>query len=212
MMVRHEMEKSEIIEKIVEKKEFSQIPKEDILKAFEKFDRPGLIDEEKVKLTRDLLRKVFSGFSSKKLLNPTNKSEEEILKKHLSTRERYPYYEEIYERILKNFPKEISIVDLGAGVNGLSYKFFEKIGKNVDYTGVEAIGQIVDLINDFFKKDKIKGKMSHISLFNLEEIKKIIKKIKKPKILFLFKVVDSLEKFERNYTKTLLKEIVPLAD
>ena len=193
-MVRHEMEKSEIIEKIVEKKEFSQIPKEDILKAFEKFDRPGLIDEEKVKLTRDLLRKVFSGFSSKKLLNPTNKSEEEILKKHLSTRERYPYYEEIYERILKNFPKEISIVDLGAGVNGLSYKFFEKIGKNVDYTGVEAIGQIVDLINDFFKKDKIKGKMFHISLFNLEEIKKIIKKIKKPKILFLFKVVDSLEK------------------
>lgn len=212
MMVKQEMEKSEIIEKIIEKKEFSQIPKDDVLKAFEKFDTNEYSDEEKVKFTRDLLRRVFSGFSGKKLLNPSDKSEEEILRKHLSTRERFPYYEEIYQRLLKNLPKKISIIDLGAGVNGLSYNFFNKIKKDVNYVGIEAIGQIVSIINEYFKKNKIKGKMFHLSLFNLDEIKEIVKEIKKPKIIFLFKVIDSLEKFERNYTKILLKEIVPLAD
>lgn len=206
------MEKNEIIEKIIWKKEFSQLPKGDVLNAFEKFDRDDYSDEEKVKLTRDLLRRVFSGFSGKKLLGLKNKSAEEILKKHLSTRERYNHYQEIYERILKGMPEKLSVVDLGAGVNGLSYDYFNKLDKKVDYVGIEAIGQIVDLVNDYFNKEKISGKMVHLSLFETSKVQKIIKDMSKPRIIFLFKVIDSLEKFERDYTKKLLSEITPLAD
>lgn len=206
------MEKNEIIGKIIQKKQFSRIPMRDIEKVFEKFDNERYSDEEKIKFTRDLLRKTFSGFSGKKILVEKNKDADELLKRHLSTRERYPYYDEIYRRILRNLPKKICVIDLGAGINGLGYGFFSKAGKDVHYTGVEAIGQIVDIVNDYFEKNRITGEMVHVSLFELEKMKKLIKQTSKPRIIFLFKVIDSIEKIERDYTKTLLEEIVPFAD
>ncbi len=207
------MERDEIIEKIIQKKEFSELPKADILKAFEKFDNERFSDEEKVKKTRDFLRKAFSGFSGQKLLVYKDKSAEEVLMKHLSTRERYENYEVIYERLLKNFPKEISVLDLGCGVNGFAYNFFEKVGKKVNYVGIEAVGQLVELMKRYFEKEKLKNsKAIHMSLFEIEKLKEMIEDFKRPRVLFLFKVIDSLEKVERNYTKVLLKEIVPLAD
>ena len=49
-----------IFEKIITKKEFSKLPEIDVEKAFEHFERRQVSDEEKIRLTRDLLRKVFS--------------------------------------------------------------------------------------------------------------------------------------------------------
>jgi hypothetical protein len=56
------------------------------------------------------------------------------------------------------------------------------------------------------------GRAIHLSLFEKEKVKKIIKKEKKPKIILLFKVIDALESLSENYSKELLSEIVPLAD
>lgn len=206
------MERNEILKKITSKREFSQLPGKDVEMAFEKFDKEKYSDEEKIKFTRDLLRKTFSGFSGRKLLSLKKKSPEEILQKHLSTRERCSHYEEIYSRILKDFPKRISIIDLGAGVNGLSYKFFNRIGKEVHYIGIEAVGQWADLANNYFENEKLDGKILHLSLFEPAKVKEIIKNTSKPRIIFLFKVIDSLEKFERDYTKKLLDELVPFSD
>ena len=63
-----------------------------------------------------------------------------------------------------------------------------------------------------FEKEKINGKAIHESLFELERIKRIIKQAKKPKIVFLFKTLDSLEMLEDDYSKKLLLEITPLVD
>ncbi len=205
------MDRNELIEKIIKKKEFSQLPKKDIELAFEKFDKTQNTDYQKLKSTRQFLRKVYSSFSSRKLLGIKERDIEWVLKKHKSTKERRPYYGEVYGGIFKLIKeKEISVIDLGAGVNGFGYEFFK--GKKINYVGVEAVGQLVDLMNYFFEKKKIKGKAFHLSLFELDEIKKLIKKQKKPRVVFLFKVIDSLEVIERNYSKKLLKEIVPLVD
>ena len=40
----------------------------------------------------------------------------------------------------------------------------------------------------------------------------MVEKVKILRIIFLFKVLDSLEMLERDYSKKLLKEIAPLAD
>ncbi len=224
----------ELFKKIISKKEFSQLPKKDILLAFEKFDKPFYSDEEKIKLTRNLLRKVYSAFTSKKILSLKNKSEEWILRKHLSTRERLPYYEEIYKRILKSFEnKKLNIIDLGAGINGFSYKKMIKSfsslyqtptsphkiisiknEKNpINYTAIEAIGQLVELMNYYFKKENLKNAGAiHLSLFEIGKIKKIVSGLKRPRIIFLFKVLDSLEMLERDYSKKLLLQIAPLVD
>ena len=204
--------KQELIRKIIEKKEFSKLPSKDVEKTFELFDKERYVDSEKVKLTRDLLRKSFSGFTSRKILSLKDKDAEWILRKHLSTRERLPFYEEVYQRLLKGLKKDISIVDLGAGINGFSFEYFKKVDFKVKYVGVEAVGQLVDLMNYYFKNNNFSAKAIHLSLFDLEKVRKIIQEVSKPKVLFLFKVLDSLEMLEKNYSKKLLLEIVPLAE
>lgn len=204
--------KQEIFEQIVKKKEFSQLPKGDVEAAFSHFEKRQCSDEEKIRLTRELLHKIFGSFSSRKLLSPKNKSEEWILKKHLSTRERFSHYGEIYSKILKNLDGKMSIVDLGAGANGFSYVFFEKSGFKPNYVGVEAVGQLVNLTNHYFQSEKINGKAFHLSLFDLEKIKKLISEQKRPRVVFLFKVIDSLEMLEKNYSKKLLLEMAPICD
>lgn len=211
----------EIYEKIIAKKEFSELPKKDVELAFENFQNDTYSEIEKVKLTRDLLRKVFSGFTSQKLLNIRDRKPGWILQKHLSTRERLEYYDRLYSRFLGEFDEGVSVIDLGAGVNGFSYDYFSK---GTNYIGVEAIGQLVKLMNHYFKKNKLKAKAVHESLFELGKIKKLIKGVKGrssayPKklnsgarVVFLFKTIDSLEMLERDYSKKLISEITPLVD
>jgi hypothetical protein len=203
--------KKETLEKIKEKREFSQLPEKDIEIAYEHFEKRQATEEEKIKLTKEMLRKVFSAFVSKKLLSLKNKDAEWILRKHISTSERLPYYTKIYSRLLKG-EKKASIIDLGAGINGFSYEFFEKRGIKANYTAIESVGQLVELMNFYFNQNKLNGKAVHLSLFELEKVKEIIKKENKPKIIFMFKVIDALETLERDYSKKLISELVLLID
>lgn len=208
------MTNAELLSKITQKKEFSQLPKKDVELAFEKFEKKNLNDYQMLKLTRNFLRKIYSSFSSRKLLGETGKDKdvEWVLNKHKSTKERLPFYEEIYGKIFEGVDeKEISVVDLGAGINGLSYNYMKKFGK-ISYLGVEAVGQLVELTNDFFCREKVSVKAIHESLFELEKIKKLIYEMKKPRIVFLFKVIDSLEVMERDYSKKLLLELAGISD
>jgi len=206
--------KEELIQKIIEKKEFSQLPKKDVVRVFNKFDKNIYSNEEKIKLSRDMLRKIFSGVTSKKIFSYKKKSKDWYLKRHLSTNERFNYYLELYKKILAELPKEkeISVIDLGAGINGFSYDFFKDLKFDIKYIAVEAIGQFVKTMNDFFKDKNIKGEAFHLSLFNLKEIKEIVKKTKKPRVVFLFKTIDSLEMLEKDYSKKFLQEITPLCE
>lgn len=228
--------KKEIYNKITQKKEFSKLREIDVELAFGKFDKKEFSDLEKIKLTRALLRKVFSAFTSQKLLSLRKKDPEWFLKKHLSTRERFPYYEELYQRILKGY-QTVSVIDLGSGINGFSYEYMiDAIHSSanspdtlpvINYIAIDSIGQFMDLMNNYFKNNKLKGNVAHLSLFELNEIKNLIKKIKrqkskilatssrsqsKPIIVFLFKVIDSLEMIQKDYSKKLLLELFPLVD
>ena len=200
-----------IFEKIRKKREFSQLPEKDIELAYEQFEKRQTSDEEKIKLTKELLRKIFSAFISKKLLSLKEKEPEWILRKHISTRERLNYYKEIYQRIFEEH-KKASVIDLGAGINGFSYKFFKEEGLDVDYTAVESVGQLVELMNFYFRKNKLNSRGIHLSLFELEKVKKIIKEKKKPRIVFLFKVIDALESLKRDYSKELIHELSSVSD
>jgi len=201
-----------LIKKITSKRELSKLPEIDVKIAFNKFNKRILLDEEKIKLTRELLHKVFSSFTSSKLLSPKNKSEEWTLRKHLSTRERLPYYGEIYSKLLKGLGKRVSVIDLGAGINGFSYDYFKKSGNDVDYIAIEGVGQLVDLMNAYFHKKQINGKAFHLSLFEIDKIKELINKTKSPRVVFLFKTLDSLEMLGRDYSFKLIKEIISLTD
>ncbi len=193
-------------EKIISKKEFSQLSKKDVDKVWNNFERRQVSEEEKIRLTRELLHKVFAAFVSRKILKKeivNKKSVEEIMGKHLSTKERLPYYQELYSRLLGEFSKQkISIFDLGAGINGLSYNYFPF---SLDYVAIESVGQLVDLMNYHFKTRGIERAWAiQESLFDLEKIVRVIKGVKETKLVFLFKTLDSLEMIERDYSKKLI--------
>lgn len=201
----------DIISKIKEKREFSQLSEKDIELAYEHFARRQASEEEKIRLTKEFLRKIFSAFISKKLLSLKDKEPEWILRKHISTRERILHYDEIYRRIFSGY-KEASVVDLGAGINGFSDYYFRKLKLKINYTAIESVGQLVELTNFYFKKNKINGKAVHMSLFEKEKVLELIKKQKKPRVVFLFKVIDALESIKDNYSKELISDISGVAD
>lgn len=211
---KEKMNKKELIKKITEKKEFSELPGRDVELVYEKFDKRNINEYQKLKLSRQFLRRLFSSFSSRKLFSEgvleKDRGVNWILNKHKSTKERFENYKEVYEKCFSDLGK-FNLIDLGCGINGLSYNYFKKYIKN--YLGVEAVGQLVGLQNKYFTKEKIKNaKVVHESLFEIEKIKKIILNVKGPRVVILFKVMDSLELLKRNYTKELLREIVPLSE
>jgi len=213
--------KPEIFKKIISKKEFSHLPRDDVEIAWKHFEKRQVSEEEKIRLTRELLHKVYSSFVSQKILSLKNKPEDWILRKHLSTRERLSYFEKIYLKIFSFLKKDIdkiSVIDLGAGINGFSYKIMEKVLRasnserdirksKINYFAVESVGQLVELMNNYFAKEKISGKAYCLSLFDLEKIKKLIKKIKERKIIFMFKIIGPLELMQRDFSKKLISEI-----
>lgn len=200
-----------MLDKIREKREFSQLPEIDIETAYSHFETRQASEDEKIKLAREFLRKIFSAFISKKLLSLKDKSPDWILRKHISTRERLPYYEKIYNKIFGDL-KKVSVVDFGAGINGFSFEKMNFSKRKINYVAVESVGQLVELMNYFFEKEKLKARAIHLSLLEKEEVKKLIKKMAKPRIVFLFKVIDALESLKPNYSKELISEIAPLAD
>lgn len=212
------MNREEIIKKVMEKAEFSKLPLKDVEFVLESLEKKNLSDEEKIKETRRILRNVYSGFGGQRILRFKDKSQEEVLKKHLSTRERLPFYREIYSRILKNYrgkKEKVSVIDLGSGANGFSYEYFEELGFNAKYIAVEAVGQLVEIMNSYFKKEKKKAEAYHLSLYEKDKVVELIKKQKSPRVIFLFKVIDSLEALKRNYTKEMLlafKEVLNSED
>lgn len=208
------MEKTEFIKKITLKKEFSNLPKKDVELVYGRFDKKDINDYQKLKLTRQFLRRIFSSFSSRKLLNESvlekGKDIGWFFSKHKSTKERFENYKEVYEKCFFEL-KKFNLIDLGCGINGFSYKYFKKYVNS--YLGIEAVGQLVDLQNKYFSNEKIKNaKVIHESLFKLEKIKEIVKAVEKPRVIVLFKVIDSLELLKRDYTKELLEGIIPLAE
>ncbi|MGD9276657.1 MAG: hypothetical protein PVJ67_05775 [Candidatus Pacearchaeota archaeon] len=208
------MKKEELIKKITEKKEFSKLPKKDVELVYEKFDKRNINDYQKLKLSRQFLRRLFSSFSSRKLLgeNVLEKGNNLnwFLGKHKSTKERFENYKQVYEKCFFDLGK-FNLIDLGSGINGLSYEYFKKYIKS--YLGVEAVGQLATLQNNYFKKNKIKNaRVVHESLFEIEKVKGIIQKVSEPRVIILFKVMDSLELLKRNYTRELLKEIVLMSE
>lgn len=203
----------EIIAEVRRKREFSQLPEKDLEIAVSHFLKRQTSKEEKIRLTRELLHKTFSSFLSSKLLSPKNKAEEWMLRKHLSTRERMQSYAEVYSRIFSHITeKEVNVIDLGCGINGFSIKMMGEFVNVKKYTGVESVGQLANIANDYFKREKVKGIVVHESLFSLEKVKKIIDEQEKPRVVFLFKVIGPLEAMENNYSKKLISAISKKTD
>lgn len=171
--------KKEILDKLVNKVcsgKYKEISKEKVKKELLKQIRnnPSTIDkldkkkgfEALVKSVKQSLYKGIGAFAKK-------------TKQHVSTRDRdYDVYLSVFS--ITGFPKKI--VDLGSGLNPLSY---DKLGCKPEYGAYEINKECVNEVNKFFSKNKIKGKAYCKDVLEI--------KLPKADVYFLFKLLESVE-------------------
>lgn len=202
-----------LINKIKSKK-YSSLSDEIIEQEINNFIRKNqkAKDKEIIKGVKERLHRIYGSFQVKKkkkrdaileeLKNNPNSIElhRKILETNLSTKERMKAYQTLYYRIFQITKQPKSILDIGSGINPISYPYLEC---NPKYIAIEIDQEDVDFINSYFKIKKIKGK-AELKAIN----KNNIKDLPKADITFLFKVIDPLEdKKGHKFSEQLIKEL-----
>lgn len=187
-----------VIKRNIDKKIEKRLEKED-------FERSREFKELLKKVRKDLriVRGVFSNIRERKKEELLKKEDfENLSSTHISVLERKDYYERIFSDINKFIKeifgeKKIDVVDLGCGLNPLKAFF---LLKNIrKYYAYDIAGDDVTIVNAFFRKKGVNGKGE---LRNILEIN-----IYKADVVFMLKLLDILEYFERDISKRLIENI-----
>ncbi|USN45852.1 MAG: hypothetical protein H6502_01830 [Candidatus Woesearchaeota archaeon] len=121
-----------------------------------------------------------------------------LLQTHRSTNERLSFYAQVYgELFAKIVPT--SIHDLGCGLNPLSSIF---LPTNVTYYAFDLPNKDLHLLQTFFQTRQQTGSAAPLDLMDLEAVDNAVQR---PDTIFLFKVLDDLERGKRGHSKKLLE-------
>lgn len=157
----------EAIALILLKKELKGISEEVVLKAIKRNLTPKvskIIEDKRFKSNefkvfkkkvRSELRRQFGAFKNPKVDRAKllkSKDYDAILKSHLSSKERLPYYGEIYSRIISS---PASIIDVGCGFNPLSINYMPYKPKK--YLALDINEDDLKIIREYFKIEGITG-------------------------------------------------------
>lgn len=219
--------KKALIREILAKTELQRLEQDIIIGKLEKLlGRNGkvvkalnAIDSEKVLLknrsfkalvkeARAYLRTIYGSFLSpdyKKMdalmeqyvQGPSDELLLRMLSTHRSTKERLPFYGEVYASIFEMTGTPESVLDLGCGLNPLSYGW---LGCHPSYQAIDLSKKDMELLERFFSAHNIKGRAEAKDLSLLPELPEA-------DVCFCFKLFDSLETIERNITEKLLVRI-----
>ncbi len=168
----------------------------------EELNKKSAVYKQIVKEVRAKLRRSYGLFRTDKDFLK-EKDFDKILALHSSTKERLSSYPKLYEKIFKITGEPKVILDLGAGVNPLSYNYMNL--KNCQYFAYDLSKEEVKLINTFFKKNKIKGKAEILNLLNINKIKPL----PKADLALLFKMTDVLDKGKGHKTSEEIIKAIP---
>ena len=208
--IKQKKELSELDDKFVKEelnRFFKREPK--ILKKLkEEFNQKSKEYKQTIKEVRAKLRRSYGLFRVEKETKNIKeliktKDYQKILETHSSTKERLPFYDQLYHKLFKTTGKPKTILDLGAGINPLSYSYMNL--KNVNYYAYDLSKEEVKIINQFFKDNKIKGKAGILDLLQIDKVKKL----PKADLAFLFKMTDVLDKSKGHKTSEQIIKAIP---
>lgn len=139
------------------------------------------------------------------LQNPSLENHNKILELHKSSKERLPYYDLIYKKIIKITGTLRRIVDLACGLNPLSYPYLLSLNCKPEYVACDLAKKDLEFVQEYFKMLKIKGKTEQLDLIN--DVKKLAELTKNSDAALLLKTLDGLEAVERGFSEELLAHI-----
>ena len=195
----------EIVQRIKQKKELRSINDSIVLEQLQaylkqhpklKWDNSRSADyKQMIKDVRAKLRRSYGLFREEKIEVKDFKEVKSILESHSSTKERLPFYSEIYRKIFKITGIPATILDLGCGINPLSVEYMNL--KKLNYYAYDISEKEVELINRFFTEKKISGKAQVLDVSKVD----LVKKMPPADVAFMFKITDILDR-GRGHKKT----------
>ncbi|MEK6859652.1 MAG: hypothetical protein AABX54_02445 [Nanoarchaeota archaeon] len=198
-----------IIEEIKEylrKNQISKISKQDIKEIRNQLHKSyASFQTKKKNKINNYLNELQSLTESKltdvKLLHITDK----LLSVTLSTKERINDYPNLYKQIFKitGIPK--SIVDLGAGFNVFSYPFMNL--NELTYYSYDIDINDISVINNYINIMKIRGLSGRGDILDVRN-KEEISKLPSSDIVFLFKIIDIINKQNHKPSEELIKYLI----
>jgi 16S rRNA (guanine(1405)-N(7))-methyltransferase len=202
------MDSQELIKSIKTSKKYREISEEiiktkveDFLKKYPYADEELALKEIKASLHKTHGSFRFSAKLKKKHIETGNFLE--LLKSNRSTKERLEIYPELYSELFKITGKPKSIVDLGCGLNPLSFSYMN-LQKSVKYLVYDINDSDKDITNNFFEKEGINGKAEILDLSKIENIKTL----PNADVCFMFKLLDVLEKKGHKYSEEIITELI----
>ncbi len=160
-------------------------------KLEKKFKIPGFSKtsayKKMFKALRKDLREIYGVFRSKTFMeNP-------------SIKERLVYYKEIYHKIFSITGKPKKILDLGCGLNPLSYKYMDH---KPYYYACDISENDLKKVREYFRRNKVKGKV-----FTFDLVYGDYNDLPKANVCFLFKTLEALEQIKNNISKDIIKNL-----
>lgn len=161
------------------------------IKSLKKSEEKFILKEARSKLRNLVGQFQISPKKRKKLL--AEEDFETLLKTHTSTSERIDIYPQIRKLISNINPT--SILDLGCGLNPLALAT-----KDVRYIACDINKEEVEIVNKFFKKNKISGNAFPCDIrFETD--------FPKSDLCLIFKVLDVIEEDGHKLSEELLKKV-----
>jgi 16S rRNA (guanine(1405)-N(7))-methyltransferase len=228
-MEMHDPKKREILiqeikSQIKDSKKYSGLSEEFIENEIKKHfnSNPNLrrVTHKDIKEIKSKLHRIYSSYQTKKKRKLTNYIDElanakdnlqllnvvdSILSTTLSTKERINDYPHIYEEIFKLTSRPSSIVDLGCGLNPVSYTHMHL--KKINYHAYDISEQDIQFLNDYFKlmeKYELHGKAEILDVRNFSNLSGI----PQSDIIFMFKLIDLIDEKNKKTSEELIKSLI----
>jgi 16S rRNA (guanine(1405)-N(7))-methyltransferase len=121
-----------------------------------------------------------------------------LLSTHASTRERLQWYEEVYAKIFAATGTPQTVLDIGCGLNPLSFP-----SRDAAYTGVDIDRTACALVEDYFSIAGIEGRCRIVDVRGIEQIKKL----PRADVALVFKLLELIEQKGHKLSERLIQAL-----
>lgn len=191
------------------------------IKQYLKSNPKATINKQTIKDIRAKLHRLYSSYQTKKKkkaedildeltinLNNSGKLKEitnQLLSLTLSTKERLNDYQILYKQIFKITGKPKTIIDLGAGLNLLSYPLMNL--SSLKYLSYDINNEDIKLLNKYFKIMKPRGLNGKASILDVRNINDIAR-LPNSDVVFMFKLIDLIDTKKKKISEELIKTLI----
>jgi len=210
-----------LLTKVKQNKKYKSISDEIVLAEIKNYlskNKISKISKQNIKDIRNQLHKSYASFQTKKKnkiqdylkelkKNPSNKDiTTKLLSITLSTKERLDNYNYIYKKIFDMTGKPRVILDLGAGFNVFSFPLMDLT--ILEYNSYDVNDKDVEYLNEYYKIMKERGLYGEARILDIRGFREI-SKLPSVDIIFLFKIIDIIDKENHKLSEELIKQLIP---